>query len=154
MIGRELVCNLIGEAKEQHSFHFYDSAPLGQKDDEPARDLIVHKLSRDMIARAMQWHFDPNSVEMQGWFTNALKAYGPCALQLANSLVNGGHKRVAKQDDKLISDLIAHAMQYQDRDSDVMAAIESLPEEAQSQFLFSVGIPALAGLLGSAFRKG
>ena len=41
-----------------------------------------------------------------------------------------------------------------DRDSDVMAAIENLPEKARSQFLFSVGVPALASLISSMISKG
>ena len=67
-----------GDTKE---FHFYDKA--AKQDDE---------LVRDLIADAMQSQDDPNSVETQGWFTNALKRYGPGALKLANSLVNGGYK--------------------------------------------------------------
>lgn len=41
-----------------------------------------------------------------------------------------------------------------DQNDDVMAAIESLPEKARAQFLFSVGLPLLGGLLGSAFKRG
>ena len=101
-------------AEEQHSFHFYQKA--AKQDDQ---------LVRDLIARAMQSQDDPNSVELQGWFTDALKKYGPGALRLANSLVNGGSKiqeedknaeeeKAAMQDDKLVRDLIARAMQSQD----------------------------------------
>ena len=54
--------------------------------------MIGRELVRNLIARAMQSQDDPYSVEMQGWFTNALKRYGPGALRFANSLVNGGSK--------------------------------------------------------------
>ena len=67
--------------------------------------------------------------------------------------MNGGDRKSAKpKDDKLVSDSIANAMQFPDGDSNVIAAIENLPEEARAQFLFSLGIPALTSLIGSAIR--
>ena len=133
-------------AEEQHSFK-----EAAKQEDKLARDLIGRKLVRDLIARAMQSQDDPYSVEMQGWLTDILKNYGKRALQFTNDYVNGGDRKSAEpKDDKLASDSIANAMQFPNGDSDVIAAIENLPMEARSQFLFSLGIPALASLIGSA----
>ena len=132
-------------AEEQHSFK-----EAAKQEDKLARDLIGRKVASDLIAHAMQSQDDPYSVEMQGWLTDILKKYGKRALQFANDYVNGGDRKSAKpRDDKFVSDSIANAMQFPDGDSDVMAAIENLPMKARSQFLFSLGIPALTSLIGS-----
>ena len=50
------------------------------------------------------------------------------------------------ENDALVQTLLEKLME---RDSELKAAIESLPEEARSQFLFSVGLPLLGSLLAS-----
>ena len=110
-----------GEAKEQHSFHFYDKAAM--QDDQ---------LVRDLIARAMESGDEPSLAEIQGWLSKLgglVKKYGPKALKVANSLVNGGlknakeqhsfhfYQKAAKQDDQLIRDLVARAMESEDEPS-------------------------------------
>ena len=67
---------------------------------------------------------------------------------------NGGEENALIEDDDMAeaeNDALVQAFleKLMEKDSEMKAAIESLPEEARSQFLFSVGLPLLAGLLHS-----
>ena len=128
-----------GEAKEQHSFHFYDKA--AKQDDEPAREQHSfhfydkaakqdNQLVRDLVARAMESDDEPSLAEIQGWLSTAwnlvktaLSLYEKAAMQedeptdAVEQHSFHFYQKAAKQDDQLVRELVARAMESDDEPS-------------------------------------
>ena len=116
-----------------------------QEDNEPEKKAELVEQMNNIAAEAKSQQDDESHARMQ-FLGNILKSLRKAAE--AKSQQDDENDNITAK----IQLLMSLSREQSEKDDDIIAAIESLPEEAQVQFLFSVGLPILGGLLGSFFN--